>query len=239
MIINAFTLILSIFLFGGIKENRLVIKAPICESFLGKLVGGLNYLSANHVILFFIVIMLLPQAATVGLNVVMPNYVINCLGGDSFSYGLLGMFFAVGGILSSISFFIFASRLKHKNFIIYLFSFSIAALLVLAYNQKAWITYIMTLFFGASNTSIKIIFNSTLMGIVEKEFMGRVLSVTALISMFFQTITTYSVGWLLDTYPKNPGYMYLTFIIVLGLVSYIYQCQQIYALRSRAYDLSR
>ena len=103
-----------------------------------------------------------------------------------------------------------------------LFAGSITALLILAFNQTIWLAYITIMFFGIVQTSIKISLNSFIMQSVTNEYIGRVLSVIAVISTILQTITIYFIGWAIDIYPKNSGYIYLVAIMIIPFLSFTY-----------------
>ena len=103
-----------------------------------------------------------------------------------------------------------------------LFAGSITALLILAFNQTIWLAYITIMFFGIVQTSIKISLNSFIMQSVTNEYIGRVLSVIAVVSTILQTITIYFIGWAIDIYPKNSGYIYLAIIMIIPFLIFTY-----------------
>lgn len=219
---NIITLLISNLLYLKIPSNYSLIEWTSSERFIKKFSQGIQYLSKNHIVLVFGIIMCMPQSVTVSMSVVLPHYVVNYLSSDSMTFGFLNMYCSIGGILSGLIIAKFNIKTQNPRILMKLFAGSIAALLILAFNQSIWLAYITIMLFGIVQTSIKISLNSFIMQAVTNEYIGRVLSVIAVVSTILQTITICSIGWIIDLYPKNSGYLYLAAIMVIPFLSFIY-----------------
>jgi|GEM_PF-2198511 len=219
---NIITLLVSNLLYLKIPSNYSLIELTSSEGFMQKFSQGIRYLSKNHIILVFGIIMCMPQSVTVSMSVVLPNYVINYLYSDSMTFGFLNMYCSIGGVFAGLIIAKFNIKSQNPRFIVKLFAGSITALLILAFNQTIWLAYITIMFFGIVQTSIKISLNSFIMQSVINEYIGRVLSVIAVVSTILQTITIYFIGWAIDIYPKNSGYIYLAIIMIIPFLIFTY-----------------
>ncbi|MCP5362866.1 MAG: MFS transporter [Rickettsiaceae bacterium] len=219
---NIITLLVSNLLYLKIPSNYSLIELTSSEGFMQKFSQGIRYLSKNHIILVFGIIMCMPQSVTVSMSVVLPNYVINYLYSDSMTFGFLNMYCSIGGVFAGLIIAKFNIKSQNPRFIVKLFAGSITALLILAFNQTIWLAYITIMFFGIVQTSIKISLNSFIMQSVTNEYIGRVLSVIAVVSTILQTITIYFIGWAIDIYPKNSGYIYLAIIMIIPFLIFTY-----------------
>jgi len=219
---NIITLLVSNLLYLKIPSNYSLIELTSSEGFMQKFSQGIRYLSKNHIILVFGIIMCMPQSVTVSMSVVLPNYVINYLYSDSMMFGFLNMYCSIGGVFAGLIIAKFNLKSQNPRFIVKLFAGSITALLILAFNQTIWLAYIQIMFFGIVQTSIKISLNSFIMQSVTNEYIGRVLSVIAVVSTILQTITIYFIGWAIDIYPKNSGYIYLAIIMIIPFLIFTY-----------------
>lgn len=191
------------------------------ETLINELKGGIAYFSNQKIIFYFMLVMLLPQIATIAQNIVLPGYVMHHLQLDSITYGMMSMMYGIGAtIISSIFIFWkksgFSRILLYKSFVI-----SIAALLVLIMTKSVSIALIAIFFFGFANSSIKIALISTMMKVVDGSFMGRVISVKNFVITLLQMITAYNVGYLMDKNGDIMGFIFLEAIMIVSFILYV------------------
>ncbi|MFP7177056.1 MFS transporter, partial [Priestia filamentosa] len=80
------------------------------------------------------------------------------------------------------------------------------------------ILFIGSFLIGLSNSSLRILMNSTLMKLVDKRFMGRAMSVWMAISLLFQAILAYSLGSLVDYFSPGIGFLFMGILMLLGFI---------------------
>lgn len=99
---NIITLVISNLLYLKISSNYSLIEWTSSERFIKKFSQGIQYLSKNHIVLVFGVIMCMPQSVTVSMSVVLPHYVVNYLYSDSMTFGFLNMYCSIGGVFAGL-----------------------------------------------------------------------------------------------------------------------------------------
>ncbi len=220
--IDALTFILGNFFLYRVKYYHSVTEGSN-ENFVQIFLKGFRYFLSSPIIFIFIFIFILslPHVATIILNVVMPGYVLYWLHSDSLTYGVMSMSYGMGASMACLI-FIYISAIKFSRSLIYtLLLVSITSLIVMCFNNSIAVAYLSTMFFGFANSGIKIILLSTIMKVVSKEYMGRVISVKNLLITTMQMIATYNIGFVMDKYGAVSGYIFLAVIMVCSLLGYI------------------
>ncbi len=221
LIIDSITFFIANLFLLSITYN----KAPITrlyENFLQEFKNGIMYLAKSPRLSIFVLILLMPHVATISQSVVTPGYVFYHLKSDSLVYGIMNMSYGIGATITCLV-FILASSIYFRNFIVRLsFVISILSLITLICTNTVIIAYIATLFFGLANSSIKIILLSTMMRVVDREYMGRVVSVKNVVITMLQMFCTYPIGYAMDLYGNVTGYVFLELIMMFSFVAYIY-----------------
>jgi MFS family permease len=221
LVVDSITFLIANLFLLNIKYNRGPV-THIYENFLTEFKNGIIYLAKTPALSLFVFILLMPHVATISQSVVTPGYVFYHLTSDSVVYGIINMSYGIGATITCLV-FIFASSIYFNNFIVSMsFIISILSLSTLICTNTVIIAYIATLFFGLANASIKIILLSTIMRTVNREYMGRVISVKNIVITLFQMCCSYPIGYAMDVYGNVTGYMFLESIMIISFISYLY-----------------
>jgi MFS family permease len=221
LVVDSITFLIANLFLLNIKYNRAPV-THIYENFLTEFKNGIIYLAKTPALSLFVFILLMPHVATISQSVVTPGYVFYHLTSDSVVYGIINMSYGIGATITCLV-FIFASSIYFNNFIVSMsFIISILSLSTLICTNTVIIAYIATLFFGLANASIKIILLSTIMRTVNREYMGRVISVKNIVITLFQMCCSYPIGYAMDVYGNVTGYMFLESIMIISFISYLY-----------------
>jgi MFS family permease len=221
LVVDTMTFFIANLFLLNIQYNKVPV-IRIYENFLKEFKNGIMYLTTRSSLLCFVLILLIPHVATITQNIVTPGYVFYHLNSDSVVYGIMNMSYGIGATITCLI-FIFASSIYYNNFILRMsFIISILSLMTLISTNTVIIAYIATLFFGLANSSIKIILLSTMMRIVDSQYMGRVISVKNVVITLLQMCLSYPIGYAMDVYGNVTGYMFLELIMIIAFISYIY-----------------
>ncbi|MGV2432269.1 MAG UNVERIFIED_CONTAM: MFS transporter [Rickettsiaceae bacterium] len=181
---------------------------------------GLKYFSTKPIIFSFMLIMIMPHIASICQNIVLPGYVMHHLNSNSVSYGMMSMIYGAGAAVISVIFIFFHNIAFSKALIYRSFIISISSISVLVISTNINISFVAIFFFGFANSAIKIILISTMMRVVDRQFMGRIVSVKNFIITLMQMLCSYNIGLMMDLYGDYFGYILIDAIMILSLVLY-------------------
>lgn len=191
------------------------------EGFIDKLFMGIRYFQGKKWLLILIIILILPQIASIGQNIVLPGYVFNHLGADSITYGWISMFYGIGAAIISVIFTIQGENFL-KRFMIELgFITSIISLVIIIFTRSLFLSYVSVFLFGFANAFIKIYLIAFMMKNIDKEYMGRAISIKNILITILQILTSYNIGLVMDQYGEITGYIFLEVIMLLSFCSFV------------------
>lgn len=219
LIFNATAFILSSIFLSRVKYNSITIDNKE-ETYRESFKSGIRYLADRPKIFFLGVVAIIPLVSTMMYNVVLPGYVSDTVGGDSIVFGLSDMFYGIGGLLSGLIAAPVAKRISNNATVILFFCLSIGILLCFAFNSYVLVLFLGSVLFGLSNSSLRIVMNTTLMETVSKSFMGRAMSVWMAISLIIQAIASPVLGLLIDKFSPGVGFMALSGLMIIGFIIY-------------------
>lgn len=219
LIFNATAFILSSIFLSRVKYNSITIDNKE-ETYRESFKNGIRYLADRPKIFFLGVVAIIPLVSTMMYNVVLPGYVSDTVGGDSIVFGLSDMFYGIGGLLSGLIAAPVAKRISNNATVILFFCLSIGILLCFAFNSYVLVLFLGSVLFGLSNSSLRIVMNTTLMETVSKSFMGRAMSVWMAISLIIQAIASPVLGLLIDKFSPGVGFMALSGLMIIGFIIY-------------------
>ncbi|MGP4108867.1 MFS transporter [Virgibacillus sp. L01] len=219
LIFNATAFILSSIFLSKVKYNSITIDNKE-ETYHESFKNGVRYLADRPKIFFLGVVAIIPLVSTMMYNVVLPGYVSDTVGGDSIVFGLSDMFYGIGGLLSGIIAAPVAKRISNNATVILFFCLSIGILLCFAFNSYVLVLFLGSVLFGLSNSSLRIVMNTTLMETVSKSYMGRAMSVWMAISLIIQAIASPVLGLLIDKFSSGVGFIALSGLMIIGFIIY-------------------
>ncbi|MBP1950783.1 MFS transporter [Virgibacillus litoralis] len=219
LIFNATAFIFSSIFLSKVKYNSITIDNKE-ESYRESFKNGVRYLADRPKIFFLGVVAIIPLASTMMFNVVLPGYVSDTVGGDSIVFGLSDMFYGIGGLLSGFIAAPVAKKISNNSTVILFFWISIGILLSFAFNSYVLVLFLGSVLFGLSNSSLRIVMNTTLMETVSKSFMGRAMSVWMAISLIIQAIASPVLGLLIDKFSPGVGFIALIGLMIIGFIIY-------------------
>ncbi|AJS59485.1 MFS transporter [Paenibacillus sp. IHBB 10380] len=217
--INAIAFILSSLFLYRVQYNPIVIGNKE-ETFFANFKDGISYLKERPYIFWIGVVAIVPLISTMVYNVVLPGYVNNSVRGDSVVFGLSDMCYGIGGLISGFIAAPFARKISKQGTIALFFLLAISSLLALAFNKYVFVLYIGSVFIGLSNSSLRILINTTIMETVSKSYMGRALSVWMAISLLLQTVFASGLGVLIERYSAGVGFICMSVLMLLGFALY-------------------
>lgn len=217
--INAIAFILSSLFLYRVQYNPIVIENKE-ETFFANFKDGISYLKERPYIFWIGVVAIVPLISTMVYNVVLPGYVTNSVQGDSIVFGLSDMCYGIGGLLSGFIAAPFARKISKHGTIALFFLLAISSLLALAFNKYIFVLYLGSVFIGLSNSSLRILINTTIMETVSKSYMGRALSVWMAISLLLQTFFASGLGVLIERYSAGVGFICMSVLMLLGFALY-------------------
>ena len=124
-------------------------------------------------------------------------------------------------------FFIYTFIFKIKSLLntrieIKLFIISFFTLLYLFFNTNIYGLLLAYIFFGLSNTSLKIFMNTIFMKSIPKNIYGKCYSIMNSISSVIQVIILMMLGKTLDIYGAAIGFLILSFMMLVdGILFYM------------------
>ncbi len=223
LVLDAFTFFVAAAIFRGLPKTPGHVLVPKGEGYLKTVKEGWSYLFREKKILLLAIIAFIPAAVTLSGNIIKPAYVKNIMGLGVISYGVLDMAYGIGAFFSGLLIVSFMKygRVKIASTLILL---STSLLFMLPHNTLLWLAMAMFLMYGFCNSSLRIIFSTTMMEIVPKEYMGRISSAAMLSSVNFQLVSFILVGYFVDHLSVKAGYYYLSCLMLLTLIGYaVYQ----------------
>lgn len=219
LLIDAATFFIAASIFGRLPASGRESLASREQPYLDAVRAGWQYLMRNRAVLLLALVTLIPAAATVASNVVLPAYARQAIGEGIVAYGALDMFYGIGALLSGLV----AVSLLHyarTKIVVGLILLSAGLLLTFPSITIFWFALVLDFVFGLCNSSLRIVLSTTLMEVVPKEFMGRIVSVSFLSSNMLQLVSFAAVGWALDHLSLRAGYGYLAGLMLVTLVGY-------------------
>lgn len=167
------------------------------------------------------IITFVPFIITLLSNSVLPGYVNFHLKASSTIYGTADMLYGIGALISGI--FIFKIKsLLNTRIEIKLFIISFFTLLYLFFNTNIYGLLLAYIFFGLSNTSLKIFMNTIFMKSIPKNIYGKCYSIMNSISSVIQVIILMMLGKTLDIYGAAIGFLILSFMMLVdGILFYM------------------
>lgn len=220
LLLNVLVFIVSGLILSRIKyENRL--EKPEDGLFWQKFIRGYSYLAKQPLLIIFGVVMFLPFVATMTFNVVLPGYVEQSVKGGSMSFGLLDMCYGIGASLSGMVVLFMSRQFSRKTILVTLFLLSITAITTLMSNNVLLFACIATMLFGLPNSGIRVLLNTVAMELVEKKYMGRVMSVWNFIALVLQVVSTSIAGKIMDDGGPFLGWMFISFVMLVAFISYL------------------
>lgn len=217
---NVATFILASFLLLSVKSVS-TITNKINPNIFREFSDGITYFVGHRIILYFMIIMLLPHIVTIAQHVVLPGYVMNYLDSDSITYGMFSMVYGIGATIISII-YILNSEIYSEKYLLYLsFCLSMISIFAMIFYKSTMISFIAMFFFGFANSSIKITLICTMMRIIDKEFMGRVISVKNMVITLLQMFFSYQIGYMMDRHGDLSGFIILEMIMIVSFVLYL------------------
>lgn len=221
LILNAAAFVVSSLFLYGIQYTPIAVENKE-GSFYVNFKEGLNYLRERPSVFLLGVASIIPIVAVMVFNVVLPGYVSGPVNGDSVVFGLSDMFYGIGGLLSGFVAAPLARKLSNNGTIVLFFIMAISIQFAWVFNHYVWILYIGCLLFGLSNSSLRIVMNTILMGTVSKSFMGRAMSVWMAISFLLQCIFAMGLGVLMDRFSPSVGFIGIGGLMLCGLGTALY-----------------
>ncbi len=209
------------FLFGGTVLLSLFYsptKKDRQESYFKQCIEGSNYLKNNPFLIILGLALFIPFVITIVSNLVLPSYVFHHLKASSVEFGIADMFYGIGACFSGFLVIVLSNKLKEdtaSQFFYIISFFSLLFLMINTYSVGLFMSYMM---FGLSNSSIRILLNSTAMRIIERDFYGRVMSVWVASSSILQILLLTLLGKLLDIIHPIYGYLFLSIGMLIGCI---------------------
>lgn len=219
--INILSFILSNLLILPIKYVR-EFKPKDYEGFVDKISLGIRYFTKRPYLLIFIVILILPQIASIGQNIVLPGYVLHHLGEDSLTYGFMSMIYGIGASIISMIFIIRGDNFFKKSLLEISFLISIISLVIMTLSKSVLFSYMAIFMFGFGNAAIKIYLIAYMMKVIEKEYMGRSIAIKNIVITILQIFTSHNIGLIMDLYGDISGYIFLEVIMLFSFGLYIF-----------------
>lgn len=220
LVINASVFIISSFFLSKVRYSAIPIPDKK-EPFINALKNGMDFLLGNPKLFFLGIVPVIPLVATMIFNVVLPGYVSDTLKADAVVFGISDMFYGVGGLLSGFLAAPLVARLQTNKVILLFFGIAVAVLFSLMFNHLIIALYAGSLFIGLSNSTIRIVMNTSLMQTIPKHFMGRAMSVWMAISFLLQTISASAIGILMDLFNPAAGFLAMSVLMFFGGVLFI------------------
>jgi predicted MFS family arabinose efflux permease len=218
--INIISFILSNFLIYPIKHIR-AFSPKENEGIFDKISLGIRYFIDRPLMFLFIVILILPHIASISQNIVLPGYVLNHLGENSFTYGFMSMIYGIGATTISMIFVIKGDSFFRKSLLEMSFITSIIALGIIVLSKSLILSYIGIFMFGFGNSAIKIFLIAYMMKVIDKKYMGRSIAIKNIIITVLQIFTSYNIGIIMDLYGDISGYIFLETIMLSSLGLYL------------------
>lgn len=217
LVFNSIAFIVSSIFLSRVRYNSIIIEDKK-ETFYASFKNGINYLRNRPKIFFLGIVAIIPLVSTMMYNVVLPGYVEDTVGGSSIVFGLSDMFYGIGGLLSGFVAAPIAKRISNNGTVVLFFLVSIGILFAFGMNNYVMILFLGSLLFGLSNSSLRILMNTTLMESVSKSYMGRAMSVWMAISLIMQAVASSGLGILIDRFSPRVGFICLSGLMLVGFV---------------------
>lgn len=221
MAINCATYLLSTFFFSHIpKLSTFKQHMPQTERFFDSVIIGWKFLLKHKTILAVGVISFIPTTIAFVSNSVTPIYVEKTLRKGATEYGIIEMCYGIGAFASGIL-APYAIRLGKNAISMVMVVILLFILASMPFNNHFWLAAAGFAIFGLVNAGMRIVFSTTLMELAPNELMGRISSVSMLMSYSIQLISFGIVGYVVDHVAILAGFYYLALFALLILISLI------------------
>ncbi|EQK41158.1 major Facilitator Superfamily protein [[Clostridium] bifermentans ATCC 19299] len=221
LLIDSITFICSAISEFFIKLDNLDKKISTQKKFIGnKLKEGFQYISKKKYIENIIILASLSNIFIAGYNLYLPFYA-NYIG-DSKLYGIMLSVEAIGGILGALTLAYKKDYLNENRISINLF-LSGLLFIPLVFTHNKYFTCVSIFAFGLFLTRFNVLLFTYLQNNVEKEFLGRVLSIVNVTAIILMPLGQLIFGFGIDYFKTMTVPILGFFICLLSLISFIFE----------------
>lgn len=192
--------------------------APVAshKSYWQGLYQGTRYLCQHIPAAILGLVTFLPTIIISVSNTVIPGYVEQTLQQNARVYGISDICFAIGALLAGI----WGGRNKTVSRSVLSLGFGLVTvgLIGLTFNRSTGLFYSLIFIIGYCLAKLRIVLNTVFMQVVDKNYLGRCLSLLMAFSMLLQAVLAYVVGKWMDLWGAPSGYIVLAVLAVSGLI---------------------
>lgn len=186
--------------------------------FRERLRNGWGFLRERKALAVFGVLVFLPHVATMTINVVAPGYVEHYLQRGPVVYGIFDGAYGLGALLAGFAAAPLVTAFGRRGSIFGLLVLSILTFASLGVAKLVVVAYAIALILGLLNNSLRVVFQTMLMEAVDKDFMGRAMSVWMLAANFCYLAVFLGYGALADAIPVEWAFAAVSLIVLPALV---------------------
>jgi MFS family permease len=205
MMIDSLTFIVSA---GTLLYVKLVpldgtaIEKPEKRSFKAELIEGFRFIYKSPIILTMIIVSFVANLGSNGISVGLP-FLANQLAAGSVGFSHMNAGWGLGGLAGAILFAVFAIRNPSPRMAMVAFLLQGGLLFMLRFTQNHWQATGLLAFAGICSVALQIILPTIYQKEIPKALMGRVMSVTWVISMGSTPLAQAGAGWVIETSGLN------------------------------------
>lgn len=212
------------------------------ETFLASLRGGLSYMLTSRVLLVLIILVLLINLWFAGFNVVLPFSILEIIGLDESTYGLIMAAFSVGNLLGSV--YVGQRDIRFSRRLVTWCVALIAALFVwiavpigLPFSRTlaAIQLFLACASIGLVCSFVNITSNVFIQRIVPGELLGRIGGLLSMANMFISPVGTLLFGTLADHI--HPSLILVACAVCMFVISFF--CRRLTSLDGPAASVSQ
>jgi MFS family permease len=197
------------------------VRAATNSSYIREIAEGFRYLSQNRHVFFYGLLLSIPAAVTMCVNVVLPGYVATQLRASAVVFGIVDMAGGIGATVAGLVTAALIAKLSRPQTIGLLFLVSVASISLLAANTMIAGAFAGILLIGFSHSAIRVAATAHFMELVPTSHMGRTQAIWMAFSTILQVGSAWVVGWTMDAASIPLALLFLGILIAAGFAGLI------------------
>jgi MFS family permease len=177
-------------------EDENTIATSVKRSFKADLLEGVGFVLRTPILLTMIMVSFVANLGANGIGVGLP-FLANDLGAGSIGYSHMSAGFGIGGLVGALAFSVFAIRNPTPRMAMLSFFLQGGSLFLLRFSGNQWEATGMLAVAGFCSSALQIILPSVYQKVIPKQLMGRVFSVTSVISMGSTPLAQAGAGYVI------------------------------------------
>lgn len=216
-LINTLSFIPVIFCLVLIKNRPTAINVKNFNIFT-EIKDGVTYIKTNETLVINVLITAIVCTFAMNLDVIIPVYAKEVLGGDAHAYSLLLVFAGAGSLIAALMMAYFSKFGVKKHFLLYSGTFTAILQIMAILAHQYLLSAILIAFIGFFNMLFLNTANSIFQLNSTREYRGRVMSIYSFLALGSTPIGNYFSGYVMEKIGGSFGFLFCGFVTAVLLI---------------------